>query len=68
MMKIVSIFIILIGFLFFVYGSLPLAAIAWAFATGQPVPHLSGRWALLMGGGLTIIAYGWQCVKGFKLK
>ena len=68
MTRIIGLFIILVGSVTFAFGSLPLVAMAYALIRGKPSPHFGGNSGILIGGGLAIIGYGWQCVKGFKGK
>jgi hypothetical protein len=66
MTLIIGVVIIFVGLALFAYGSLPLVAMASALMAGKPIPHFAGNWGALIGGGLAAMAYGWQCVKGFK--
>ena len=66
--RIIGVGIIFVGLALFAFGSLPLVAWASALLTGKPIPDHAGGYGsgLLIGGGLAVSAYGWQCVKGFK--
>jgi hypothetical protein len=65
---VIGIATILVGFAFVVLGASPLLSIALALIEGKPIPSFGGGAGLLVGGGVSIIAYGWHCVKGFKDK
>jgi hypothetical protein len=67
MTRIIGIAIILVGLGFFAFGALPLLIIVLALIEGKPVPWRSGaNPGVLLGAGMSMIAYGWHCVKGFK--
>ena len=68
MTRIIGLAAILVGLVFVVLGASPLFAIALALIKGKPMPSFGGGSGLLAGGGISIIAYGWHCVKGFKDK
>jgi uncharacterized membrane protein YidH (DUF202 family) len=66
MTSLIGVTIILVGLVFFVLGALPFLSIVEAVAQGKPVPSFGGNAGLLLGAGISMMAYGWQCVKGLK--
>jgi hypothetical protein len=67
MTRIIGILIILVGLVFFALGASPLIAIAVALSYSKPISTFGGNAALLIGAGIAMIAYGWQCARhGWK--